>query len=147
MIGEERVEQNKWRKNKTRPQERTGLKMVRRKRFELLTYRFVACCSIQLGYRRTRDKVYTSVRGGSSRNNCGLWEENRKSVGSGGERVFGDSGQAAIAASLIPGPPLGLGPAPGRAVAAATVLFLLFSKCLRADEFGCFGMFHGVSPI
>ena len=27
--------------------------MVRRKRFELLTYRFVACCSIQLGYRRT----------------------------------------------------------------------------------------------
>ena len=26
--------------------------MVRPKRFELLTYRFVACCSIQLSYER-----------------------------------------------------------------------------------------------
>ena len=26
--------------------------MVRRKRFELLAYRFVACCSIQLSYER-----------------------------------------------------------------------------------------------
>ena len=28
-------------------------KMVRPKRFELLAYRFVACCSIQLSYERT----------------------------------------------------------------------------------------------
>ncbi len=30
------------------------MNVARRKRFELLTYRFVACCSIQLGYRRIR---------------------------------------------------------------------------------------------
>ncbi len=156
-------EQKRRRKSKARPQGRTGLKVARRKRFELLTYRFVACCSIQLGYRRirngeslpkffgapeeirtpdlqvrslllypaglparTRDKVYTSVRGGSSRNNYGFWAENRKSVAPGGERVFGNSGQAAIPPPLIPRTPLGLGPAPGRAVAAATVLFFLF---------------------
>ena len=32
--------------------------MVRWKRFELLTYRFVACCSIQLSYQRVRKVLY-----------------------------------------------------------------------------------------
>ena len=34
--------------------------MVRPKRFELLTYRFVACCSIQLSYERL-EKYMVSV--------------------------------------------------------------------------------------
>ena len=33
--------------------------MVRPKRFELLAYRFVACCSIQLSYERTLLRVLT----------------------------------------------------------------------------------------
>ena len=34
--------------------------MVRPKRFELLAYRFVACCSIQLSYERVRSYVKES---------------------------------------------------------------------------------------
>ena len=34
--------------------------MVRPKRFELLTYRFVACCSIQLSYERLERKCRLS---------------------------------------------------------------------------------------
>ena len=34
--------------------------MVRPKRFELLAYRFVACCSIQLSYERVRSLLKES---------------------------------------------------------------------------------------
>ncbi len=40
--------------------------MVRPKRFELLTYRFVACCSIQLSYERVTKKYYSKRRYSSS---------------------------------------------------------------------------------
>ena len=35
--------------------------MVRPKRFELLAYRFVACCSIQLSYERVRRNIGKSA--------------------------------------------------------------------------------------
>ena len=35
--------------------------MVRPKRFELLAYRFVACCSIQLSYERVKRNIEKSL--------------------------------------------------------------------------------------
>ena len=35
--------------------------MVRPKRFELLAYRFVACCSIQLSYERVVRRVFAAT--------------------------------------------------------------------------------------
>ena len=40
--------------------------MVRPKRFELLTYRFVACCSIQLSYERVTTRKYIKSQWRSS---------------------------------------------------------------------------------
>ena len=40
--------------------------MVRPKRFELLTYRFVACCSIQLSYERVTKGNYIKSQWRSS---------------------------------------------------------------------------------
>ena len=52
----------------------TPLKMVRQEGFEPPTYRFVACCSIQLGYRRTQqEKIFTRILAVRQENNLLLY--------------------------------------------------------------------------